>query len=540
MNDPCRVIIDDQSTLATRGQTLFDAADAAGVRVPASCGRDGRCHECLLDIVSGRRALSPRTEAEAFLQGHYRLACQARIESTDEPIIARTLRREKPQIVTASLAVEMPFAPRVRRDGDRIRIGGDDAGPYMGAIYGLAMDIGTSTVVLSLHDLEHDRPAGVAAFENPQIFAGSNVLQRIHYELMVRRNELRHVLVNYINRAIGDLEVPREQLYEVVVAANPTMRDLFFGLPIQTLGELPFKSITQIDAEAGRRASSAVTTRAAALGLDINSAAQVYGLPVIGCHVGGDAAACLVAIGMARETKLVMLCDMGTNSEVVIGTHDRILAASSPAGPAFEGSGISCGMPALSGAIERVRLNGGGQVEYHTIQNAPARGICGSGLIDILAQLLRHELLTPIGRLRGTNAPLAIAPDRGIALSEQDISLLAQAKATSHAAHVLLADRFGAKFGDIATYYLAGGFATYIDLEHAQEIGLLPPVPAERVRKIGNAALAGALALLRNAAARADLESLVARIEHVELETDPRFFDMYVEGCHFGPMAEIS
>jgi uncharacterized 2Fe-2S/4Fe-4S cluster protein (DUF4445 family) len=229
-----------------------------------------------------------------------------------------------------------------------------------------------------------------------------------------------------------------------------------------------------------------------------------------------------------------MLIDIGTNSEVVVRAGDRWLAASCPAGPAFEGGAIGHGMQAVEGAIQSVRLVPDG-FTWRTIGDVEPLGLCGSGLIDLLAELRRGGLMAPDGRLAGGSSEVLVAPEHEVGLSRRDVSLLAQAKSANSCGQAILMDRLGIGPGDIDRLWLAGGFATYVDVPNAIAIGLLPPVPPDRIVKVGNASLAGAVRLLRSVPARYELEALVECIEHVELELDPSFFDRFVDGCRWEP-----
>jgi uncharacterized 2Fe-2S/4Fe-4S cluster protein (DUF4445 family) len=228
----------------------------------------------------------------------------------------------------------------------------------------------------------------------------------------------------------------------------------------------------------------------------------------------------------------VMVVDVGTNTEVVVAHDGRLVAASCPAGPAFEGGLVTWGMQGADGAIESLRLLEGGGFEYATIGDAPARGICGSGLIDLLAELRRAGRMTPLGVFAGKAREVVVEPGRGIA----DASALAQAKAANTAGQWIVLRHLGLDPGDVDRLYLVGGFANYVDVRNAIEIGFLAPVPEHRVLKAGNASVRGARRLLASRSARDRLERLVRSVEHLELETTPDFFEIFVEGCQFKPM----
>jgi uncharacterized 2Fe-2S/4Fe-4S cluster protein (DUF4445 family) len=228
--------------------------------------------------------------------------------------------------------------------------------------------------------------------------------------------------------------------------------------------------------------------------------------------------------------------DIGTNTEVVVTDGTRILAASCPAGPAFEGGLIRFGMPGADGAIETVILRGD-EFEFETIGATAPTGICGSGLVDILAELRRRDWMNTEGRFRDGLDELTVAPEQGITFSRSDASLLAQAKAANACGQRILLRRLGVTADQVDQVYLAGGFANAINIPNAIAIGLLAPVPVDRVRRVGNAALTGAAALLLSSRRRDALQAMVDRIEHVELETEDDFFELFVDGCRFVPIA---
>jgi uncharacterized 2Fe-2S/4Fe-4S cluster protein (DUF4445 family) len=255
----------------------------------------------------------------------------------------------------------------------------------------------------------------------------------------------------------------------------------------------------------------------------------------VASHVGADAAACLLATGLADREEVTAILDIGTNTEVLVGNRHRVLAASCPAGPAFEGGGVACGMPALHGAVERVRLEEDGRVEVAVIGDGPPAGLCGSGLVDLLSELLRTGRMNELGRFADGGDRFVVDEARGLFLSEADINELAQAKGANVAGLELVVERYGLRPEDLTCIHLAGGFARHLDLEAACRIGLLPGLTRERLRPVGNAALEGAAMALLSRSRRAALEALVPTIEHVRLEAEPRFFDVFVEGCQFKP-----
>jgi uncharacterized 2Fe-2S/4Fe-4S cluster protein (DUF4445 family) len=359
-------------------------------------------------------------------------------------------------------------------------------------------------------------------------------MARIRYDGEQTDRLLQRTLLGYLGRSIESLPVAPDTIYEMVVAGNPTMRDLFFGLDVQPIGQLPYQSITEAAFRRGEAATTSVAKTGRELRLPIARSARVHGLPLIGSHVGADAAAVLLAVGLLDGEEIGVVMDIGTNTEVIVGNRHRRMAASCPAGPAFEGGGVTCGMPALDGAIERVAIDPTGRVTTRVIAGGAAAGICGSGLVDLLSELKRTGRMNSQGRL-DDDGPFVVDAARGITIGEPDINELAQAKGATAAGTRILLDRYGIELDRIDRFYLAGGFSAHLDLDAARRIGLIPDLPTERFVKVGNAALAGASIALRSQSRRAALEAVVKQVEHVRLEAHPRFFDRFVEGCQFDP-----
>lgn len=532
-----RISYGGQSLPLVAGKTIFDYADELQVRVPTSCGRTGLCHECVVEVKAGQESLGAPTEPEAFLRGDYRLACQAVIEHSDEDIEFSLLHANQ-KILSSRPPKDVSLDPAVRRDGDNVIHGEQVIDKYRGRMYGVAVDLGTTTVVAELVDLETGESNYLASFENPQRFGGSDVMNRISYDSGPFHGELHHAVINTLNQELREmcrrLALRRQMIYEISVVGNSTMRELFFNLDVKSIGQRPYKSPVEHEYLAGDRETTALVEDARKLRLWAHPRAKVYAAPLIASHVGGDMAAALVAVNIESQSESVMVVDIGTNTEVVVAHEGRLMAASCPAGPAFEGGGIRYGMAAVDGAIETLRLNGDAQ--YETIGGGEPRGLCGSGLIDLLAELRRHERMSPKGVFADKSQEITIVPERRITFSREDASNLAQAKAANYCGQFIVMRKLGLRPEDIGKLYLAGGFANYVDVANAIEIGFLASVREERVTKTGNAALQGAKELLLSKSKRESLDRLVKRVEHVELETTPDFFEVFVEGCQFKPM----
>ncbi len=525
------------------GCSLFDCAESLGVRVPTSCQKQGKCKECLVEISEGKNCLSAPTAEERHLRDNFRLSCRCHIVAESGVVRCHTLRRGELRIERQALNLpaggrSWKLEPAVTRHGERILLDGQEIDRRAGPIHGLAMDLGTTTVVLRLMNLETGDIVADASFENPQRFGGSDVMARIRYDSEDGTHLLQRTLAGYLTHAIEELPVDPLSICEMVVAGNSTMRDLFFGLNVHSIGQSPYQSLTELETASGLRPGTGLTAPAKRLHLPLNPAARVYGLPIISGHVGADAAAGMLAINLAHEERLVALMDIGTNTELVLGNRHKILAASCPAGPAFEGGRISCGMPGLPGAIERVTLNGDGEFDLRVIGNEPAQGICGSGLVDLLSELLSHGRMNVMGRLAGGEERLVLKAngDEPIYFSEGDINELAQAKGANAAGLHIIFDQYGKRFDELAVFYLAGGFGRNLSVESSKRIGLIPKLESSRIVQVGNAAIEGACIALLSVSKRQELETLVKRVRHCRLETHPGFFDYFVEGCQFRPI----
>lgn len=519
-------------------KTLFDYADKLKIRVPTSCGRNGECHECIVEVKTGSHGLNLPASSESFLKDNYRLACQAKILDIDTDIEFSVLRRQ-PQILTHATRRAFEIAPLTTHREGGVYYNQKRIDEYRGGIFGIAVDLGTTTVAINLSNLETGDVIATNSFENPQRFGGSDIMHRISYDGGEFKGELKNTIISAINFEIGEMtrgpNLHRRLIYEVVIVGNTTMRDILFGINVETIGEKPYKSITELEMEKGLRQTTSLNVPAKDLGLRVFPNANVYGGPILGCHVGADIAADLLAIAMDKEEENVMLVDIGTNTEVIVGNRHRMLAASCPAGPAFEGGEIKYGMPGYNGAVESVEISKG-QVNYTTIGDSIPQGICGSGLVDLLAELRKSGNMTELGVLKDGEFEFFFAPENSLSISRKDISALAQAKSANFSGQFILLRNSRDSIGKINKLYLSGGFANFIDVDNAKTIGFIADIPSDRVVKVGNASLEGATIMLLSGILRNTIERLIRNVEHVELETTPDFFEIFVEGCMFKPM----
>jgi uncharacterized 2Fe-2S/4Fe-4S cluster protein (DUF4445 family) len=535
---PVTLVINGQSCEAQSGPSIFDYAEELGVHVSTSCQKNGKCKECIVEVVDGMDLLSPRATAEEHLSDRFRLSCCTRVVTDDGEVRCHTMRRGAMRIERH--AYELPLThqklsidPAVTRRGDAILVDDVEIDRRGGPLLGIAMDLGTTTIVLRLLNLETGELVADATLENPQRFGGSDVMSRIHYDTHHSGKLLMRTLAGYLSHAIEAFPVDPTTIYELVVVGNSTMRDLFFRQDVYSIGQNPYRSITEIELEAGQRTTTSLVSTGQKCLLPIHPRARVYGAPIISGHVGADAAACMLAVDLAHEDRLVALMDIGTNTELLLGNRHRILAASCPAGPAFEGGAIACGMPGLEGAMDSITLDERGVFHFSVIGDISPQGICGSGLVELLSELLRTGRMNEMGRFEDGAHRITLADRENVFFLESDVNELAQAKGANVAGLQTVFDRFGAALDDIDVFYLAGGFGRHLKIDAARRIGLIPNLPDSKIVQVGNAAIEGACLALLSKSKREELEQVVKRVEHCRLETHPRFFDFFVDGCQF-------
>ncbi|MQF94012.1 MAG: DUF4445 domain-containing protein [SAR202 cluster bacterium] len=534
-----KFIHENKSIELSEDKSLFDLADQVKMRIPTSCGRLGDCHECIVEVSEGLENLSERSEHETFLTEPYRLACQSKIISLDSDISFTPRKRDRKILTNFSGSNKYDIDHNYQyKNNSLVLINGGEEKIISKSknFYGLAVDIGTTTVAINLVNLDDGKIIITSSFENPQVFGGSDVMNRISYNSSKFKGELCKSIISSINFEIGEyvkkIKIRRNEIVEVVIVGNATMRDLFFDLDVESIGVRPYKSIIELDYLENKVDSTEISKYAKEINLRINPNAIVYSPPLIASHIGSDVSAGLISTDFFENNNLKMLIDIGTNTEVVLGTPNRMLAASCPAGPAFEGGEITYGMPGYTGAVEKVDIHKD-KFRYKTIGDVEATGICGSGLIDFLSVLVENNLMNPLGKFTSEEDKMFLDNEQDINLSRKDVSSLAQAKAANVCGQALVIKDFGKNILDIENVYLAGGFANYIDIENAINIGFILDFPLEKIKKIGNSALEGATKLLLSNKLRKNLVKYVNNIDHLELETKSDFFDYFVEGCQF-------
>jgi uncharacterized 2Fe-2S/4Fe-4S cluster protein (DUF4445 family) len=591
---------DGKSADVTEGTSIVDASICAGVRLIAPCNGKGTCGKCGVQFQEGApvpvQADSSFYQASELGEG-WRLACMHGVvarsvvfvtpatmgkvdfgPSMKGIVLLPNVRKiYVPVVATASDILTWPDIKNHARDplneppqlealkalrelnptngmeltvvvrgGKAARI---EAGDTRLENYGLALDIGTTTVAASLLDLNTGEEVSSHSALNRQSVHGSDVMSRL--TSLGEDRSLLPVLQRLATETVGELleqilaetGIKRDRVHEVTVVGNSCMHHIFLGLDPMSLAFAPYSALVL----------SPLEVRAADLDLDLLPETPIYALPNIASFIGGDAVGATLAVGLHRSQSVKCLVDIGTNGEIILGSRDRIIACSTPAGPAFEGASISCGMIASEGAIHRAQL--GETLALETIGGAKPKGLAGSGLIDICAELRRVGLLNQQGKFvpaggvsslsqsvadrlidGGKSFLMARSYGKNICLTQRDVRELQLAKGVIFAGIEALKVELGIGNEEIDELYLAGTFGSYLSIASARTIGLVPRLPAERIRAVGNAAMVGAKMCLLSLEARAEAEDLARRIEHVELPLRKDFQDIFMEAMFFPPV----
>ncbi len=487
------------TVVVPHGTPMRDFLFEHGVEFP--CGGNGRCRGCKIRLIEGDASINDAQRehlSDVELAAGWRLACQCRVE--------QDLVIELRQWDAAILTDEGTFA-FVPSEG-----------------LGVAVDVGTTTVVAQLLDLETGHVLGVKTALNPQARHGADVMSRVQYAvseggLVILRDLIRHEVARLIRLLFEASAADTNRLRRVVLVGNTVMHHLFCGIDLTPLSHYPFET------EHG----GLQVLRPDELGWSIPDSVLVQFLPCLGSFVGSDVLAGILATGVHKTGQLDMLVDLGTNGEIVLSDGHRLLCASTAAGPAFEGARISAGMRAASGAIWKV-TGRNGHIHCEILGNTEPRGICGSGLVDAVAVGLDTGMVKPTGRLTSGDTWNLCGP---VSLTQTDIRQLQLAKGAIAAGIRLLLEQWGATFDDVGKLYMAGAFGNYVDRTSARRIGLLQ-IPLERVVPAGNTALLGAKIALFNPDPQTNTYEGIRNITvHVGLNEDPRFQDVYVEEMGF-------
>jgi uncharacterized 2Fe-2S/4Fe-4S cluster protein (DUF4445 family) len=598
---------------APRESTILETARRLGVDISSVCGGRGRCGMCVVRVVAGESAVSPVTEEERALINSgrlsegYRLACSTAVLGDVVVEVPPESRRGRQRLQTEGLETGVPLDPAVvkltvrveaasisdpRSDEERtlkaiadeghsglklslgsarrlpsaLREGGwtitttiiggrvidVEPGDTQDRRYGVAIDLGTTKLASYLLDLSDGALLAAESTMNPQIPFGDDVISRITCTIEERGGleELRGAVINGVNEMLDRLcersGVRAEEVYEATVVGNTAMHHIFLGIPPGALARSPYAPAVSKPIDAG----------AGALGIEMNAGGNVHALPVIAGFVGSDCIAGILATGVHRSREVSFFIDVGTNTEIVVGSEEGLAACSCASGPAFEGAHIVHGMRAASGAIERLWIDRETlEAEYQTIDDAEPLGICGSGIVDALAEMLRTGVVDRAGRIgRDLESPRVragpggmeyvivesgeTATGRDIVVTQGDVMELLKAKAAMYSGASILMGTLGLSVDSVERVYLAGAFGSYLDPGSARTIGMFPEFQLGRIRQVGNSAGTGARMALLSREARIEAEQLRGKVTYVELASHPGFGREYARAL-FLPHMEL-
>ena len=594
---------------ASKGATILEIARSAGIPIEGPCGGDGTCGKCRVFAVGGLSEYSDAEKKHLSVEDRaqgIRLACQARVRSDVTVEVPRTTQLIAQRILESGagrevaldpdtkaypLALSKPTLEDQRTDFERIKqalpldgelrgrlsllrtlprilrgndfeitaVCSDDElihvhdGRAVSPVYGIAFDIGTTTVVGYLIDLTTGEQIGVSASMNPQVVYGDDViarlsfviedeggLQKLHRAIIAALNEITETLA-------GQAHITPEDIYEMAIVGNTCMHHLFLNIDPSQLAPSPFVPVL----------SEPIWVHAEELNLSAYPQAHVHILPNISGYVGADIVGGILASGIFDTEDNVVLVDIGTNGEIVFSAKGKMVACATAAGPAFEGARISCGMRGAPGAIDQVVF--GDDVEYTTIGNARPRGLCGSGLLDVVAEMVRVGVVDSSGRLVDPDDSDLSAPDRirtriragengndfllvpaaegedgnALYITAKDVRELQLAKSAIRSGIDILMAEMGVSASELSCVLLAGAFGNYLRKESASAIGLLPPISVEKIHSIGNAAGEGAKLALISQTERKRAAVLAREIQYIELSTRMDFMEKFTDNMFF-------
>jgi uncharacterized 2Fe-2S/4Fe-4S cluster protein (DUF4445 family) len=580
------------------GTPVFDAASWNGVAIDSTCGGHGTCKKCKVRVVEGDVPVGdvdPRAFSAEELRDGWRLACRAAaredlvvdvppLQSRPKAALVGVGRHVilRPAVQKRHLVLDEPSLEDQRPDLKRVLDALDDLEPRvelpvlrtLGRVlresrfdvtavvcddlliglepgdttarrFGIAFDLGTTTVVASLLDLEAGQPVAVRSMLNRQQPYGADVISRISATMMDAEalEKLRRLAHDTMAELTAEVceegEVDPLEVYEVALCGNVTMMQIALGIDPEPLSMAPFVVAAQ----------ELPAVRAADLGVAVHPHAQAFVFPSMGAYVGGDIVAGLLATGFTRDRRLRLFIDVGTNSEIALGSQDGALATAAPAGPAFEAAQIRCGMRAADGAIEGVRI-ADDELDLQVIGEVDPIGICGSGLVDAVAELVGAELLDHSGRFVDHETAATVAPALAerltkvgeervffladdVFLSQRDVRELQFAKASIATGWNILLGELGVRPEDVSQVLLAGSFGAYLSPASAVRIGLVPRLPLPRIVSAGNVAGEGAKIALLSHRERAEARSILREVRYVELSGREDFNDLFIDQLAF-------
>jgi uncharacterized 2Fe-2S/4Fe-4S cluster protein (DUF4445 family) len=587
------------------GTPVFDAASWNGIAIDSTCGGYGTCKKCKVRVVSGELpvgSVDPRAFTATELDDGWRLACRAMaredlvvevppLQTRPKAALAGVGRHVilRPSVQKRHVVLEEPTLEDQRPDLKRLLDAIDDLEPTaslevlrsLGGVlrssgfdvtavvvaeelidvepgdttarrFAIAFDLGTTTVVATLLDLDSGQPLAVRSMLNRQQPFGADVITRVSATMMDSealgklQRHARATLAELTEEVCEDAGIEPHEVYEITVCGNQTMMQIALGIDPEPLSMAPFIVAT----------NSFPATRAADFGVPVHPRAHAFVFPSLGAYVGGDIVAGMLATGMTRDQRLRLFIDVGTNSEIALGSNERVLATAAPAGPAFEAAQIRCGMRAADGAIEGVKIDGD-SLALQVIGDVEPVGLCGSGVVDVVAELVHSGLLDHSGRFAEVEAvaierPLLAerfamigkervfvlkwrgsAPEESVFISQRDVRELQFAKASIATGwHILLRD-LGVDAGEIQQVLLAGSFGAYLTPLSAVRIGLVPKLALPRIISAGNVAGEGAKIAALSARERAEADAILREVEYIELSGRADFNDLFIDQLAF-------
>ena len=600
-----RFLPDGAEVRVPSGTPVFDAASWNGIAIDSTCGGHGTCKKCKVRIVAGDvpvGPIDPRAFTTDELRDGWRLACRAGARSDLVIEVPPLQTRPKaalvgvgrhvilrPSVQKRHLNLSEPSMEDQRSDLQRVLDGIDDLEPHvsiellrdLGATlreanfdvtavvcdeelidvepgdttarrFAMAFDLGTTTVVATLMDLDNGQPVAVRSMLNRQQPYGADVITRISATMMddhalaALRDRAHETLAELTTEVCTEAAVDRGEVYEITVCGNVTMMQLALGIDPEPLSMAPFTVSTH----------TFPPTKALEFGVAVHPRAPAFVFPSLGAYVGGDIVAGMLATGLTRDRRLRLFIDVGTNSEIALGSSERVLATAAPAGPAFEAAQIKCGMRAADGAIEGLKIDGD-SLQLEVIGDVEAIGMCGSGLVDAVAELVQAGLLDHSGRFIPDEEAAALHPalasrltkigkervfvlhwrgedpETSVYLSQRDVRELQFAKASIATGWQILLHELGVAPDEITQVLLAGSFGAYLTPLSAVRIGLVPKLALPRIISAGNVAGEGAKIAALSLRERAEAASILREVEYVELSGRADFNDMFIDHLAF-------
>lgn len=583
---------------AKQDQNLLAILREADIEVSSPCNGNGTCGKCKVKVISENLPDPLPNEVDIIgtkaIEDGYRLSCSFTVQSdleillendnvqaqivTEgigrslmlEPIVTKeNVLLEKPslsnqlsdfeRVMGSNLEVNAPDLQLIRSIPEIIRqkdynisliktgnrLLGVEAGDTSNSLYGVAVDIGTTTIAAYLIDLTNGQRLCVHSGLNPQKKFGADVISRIKHTMDCETglDEMHDLIINELNKCIGamceEANISKSNIYAVTLVGNTTMMHFLLKVPAKNIAAAPFiPGIT-----------SMLSIKAKDLGININPFGCAFILPSVSAYIGSDTVSAVLSTGMYEQEEISLLIDIGTNGEIVLGNKDALYSCSSAAGPAFEGANIRNGIGSVKGAINSISLAPG--VSYTTIGGAKPIGICGTGIVDGIAQLLEVGIVDETGRLDDEWEPStpelsslaenivtvdkmnAYKISEDIAITQKDICELQNAKGAIAAGINVLVKESGIDFSDIKNVYLAGGFGTYINVDSALKIGLIPACLRGKIQSVGNAAGQGAIEGLLSIKCLSDAEFISKKIKYIELSSSKDFNDYYMNCMMF-------